>query len=174
MLRKTVGVLLALLLSSTLLVTTSSAQEASPVSGDCPTADSVASAFFDAVVVGDLETADSLMRDDFVHDLSSDGVEVPNEPGNADELSQEGMGILAESDFVIDAMIAQDDWVAIEFSFSVSGANVQGADPEATATVEGMTFLRVECGEIAEAHFEYDTLGLLLQLGFEVEPPTAP
>lgn len=176
MVKKSAGAAFAALLGLSLFGSTVFAQEASPVT-DCAVTSpednvTIVNDYFAAVSAGDAATADNLLHDDFVHDLSSDGVEVPNEPGNADELSSDNMATAADSNYVIDNVIASGDWVAVEYSFDVAGAAVTGADPAATAHVEAMAFVRIECGMIAEAHFEFDSLGLLLQLGFEVTPPT--
>ncbi len=177
MFRKSAGAVSVALLGFSLLGSVAFAQDASPaadcVAGTPEENTQIVTDFFEAVLGGDLETADTLLADDFEHDLSSDGIEVPNEAGNADELTEEGLAILAESNHTIEATVAEGDWVAIEYLFDVPGSSVDGADPEAVATVEAMTFVRVECGAIAEARFEIDALGMMLQLGFEVTPPAA-
>jgi ketosteroid isomerase-like protein len=174
-LKKTLGAVAAALVGISMATAGAMAQDASPTS-DCPATSpeentTIVTDYFAAVSAGEVAVADDLLHDDFVHDLSSDGVDVPNEPGNADELSEGNLTAAAESNIVIDATVAQGDWVAVEYSFDVAGSAIEGADPAATATVEAMAFLRIDCGMIAEAHFEFDSLGLLLQLGFEVTPP---
>jgi len=176
MVKKGATAVFAALLGMTLFGSVGFAQDATPVA-DCAatTADEniqIVTDYFAAVAAGDAETADSLLHDDFTHDLSLEGAEVPNEAGNADELGADEVAAAGESNLVVDATIASGDWVAVEYSFDVSGANVEGANADATAHVEGMSFIRIECGTIAEAHFEFDALGLLQQLGFEVTPPT--
>lgn len=153
------------------------AQDATPVASpviDCPTTTSeentqIVNDYIDAALAGDFEAADALLADDHTHDHEVEGVEVPQ-----DFLTEENLAAAAESNHTVDAIIAQDDLVAVEFTFEVSGEDVEGADPAAVATVEGIAFVRIECGEIAESRIEFDSLGLLLQLGYEVTPPTAP
>jgi ketosteroid isomerase-like protein len=176
MVKKSAAAIFTAVLGLSLFGSTVLAQDASPAA-DCAvtTADEniqIVNDYFAAVASGDTEAADTLLHDDFTHDLSLEGVEVANEPGNADELAADNVTAATEANLVVDATVASGDWVAVEFSFDVAGANVEGADAAATANVEGMSFLRIECGSIAEAHFEFDALGLLQQLGFEVTPPT--
>ena len=175
MVKKSAAAAFAALLGMSLFGSIAFAQDASPVT-DCPagTPDDniqIVTDYFTAVTAGDVAAADDLLHDDFVHDLTSDGVEVPNEPGNADELSEDNVAAAGTANIVIDATVASGDWVAVEYSFDVPGSAVTGADAAATAHVEAMAFVLVECGAITEAHFEWDSLGLLLQLGFEVTPP---
>jgi hypothetical protein len=175
MVRKSLAAVGAALLGITLLGSSVLAQGATPVAGCAEgTAEentAIVTSYIEAVIAGDLESADALLHDDFSHDLTSDGMEVPNEAGNLDELTEEGAAVAAESGFEVEVVVAQGEWVAVEFVFEVPGSSVEGADPEAVAVVEGMVFARVECGEIIEGKFEFDSLGMLLQLGFEVTPP---
>jgi ketosteroid isomerase-like protein len=159
------------------MVGSSLAQDATPApETDCPTTTAednlgIVQSYFDAVMAGDVETADSLLHEDFQHDLSTDMIEVPNEAGNADEF--ERIDVAAEANAQIVNMIAQDDWVAIEMTFDLSGSHleVEGVDVSAVGQVDVMVFVRIECGTIAEAHFATDVLRALLQQGFEVVPP---
>jgi ketosteroid isomerase-like protein len=174
MVKKSAAAAFAALLGLSLFGSVAFAQDATPVADCASTPDDniqIVTDYFTAVTSGDVALADDLLHDDFVHDLSSDGVEVPNEPGNADELSDANIAAAGTANIVIDATVASGDWVAVEYSFDVPGSAVTGADATATAHVEAMAFAKVECGEITEAHFEWDSLGLLLQLGFEVTPP---
>jgi ketosteroid isomerase-like protein len=175
MVKKSAAAAFAAVLGLSLFGSIALAQDASPAA-DCAVTSpedniQIVTDYFTAVTAGDVGAADDLLHDDFVHDLSSDGVEVTNEPGNADELSEDNVAAAGSANIVIDATVAQNDWVAVEYSFDVAGSSIEGADAAATAHVEAMAFVRVECGMIAEAHFEFDSLGLLLQLGFEVTPP---
>lgn len=175
MVKKSAAAAFAALLGLSLFGSIALAQDASPAA-DCAVTSpedniQIVTDYFTAVTAGDVGAADDLLHDDFVHDLSSDGVEVTNEPGNADELSDDNLAAAGAANIVIDAAVASGDWVAIEFSFDVPGSAVIGVESDATAHIEAMAFAKVECGAITEAHFEFDSLGLLLQLGFEVTPP---
>jgi len=173
MLRKALGAATAALLGITMMATGSTAQDAAT---PCPTTTAeenlqIVQQYFDAVESGDLETADSLLSDDYQHDLSTDLLEVPNAPGNDDEL--ERISIAAEVNHEVVNTIAQNDWVAIEWRFDLLGSHleIEGVDLSAAGEVDVMAFVRIECGEIVEAHFASNILRALLAHGFEILPP---
>ncbi len=175
MLKKTLGAVAAVLLGITTMATGGGAQDATPAS-DCPTTTAeenvqIVEQYFDAVLAGDTETADSLLHDDFQHDLSMEGAEVPNEAGNADEL--ENIDVAADVNHEVVRIIAQDDWVAIDMEFDLTGAHLELDESmhEQSARVEAMVMARVECGQIAEASFTTNMLETLLAHGYELLPP---
>ena len=173
MLKKTLGAAAAALLGVTMMASGAVAQDATPA-GDCAATTpeenvQIIEQYFDAVLAGDTETADSLLHDDFEHNLSIEGAEVPNESGNQDEL--ENLEHAADVNHEVTHTVAQNDWVAVYYTMEISGEHVEGADPEVTAETSAMVMSRIECGMIAESHFEFDSLGMLLQLGFEIHPP---
>jgi predicted SnoaL-like aldol condensation-catalyzing enzyme len=175
MLRKTLGAAAAALLAITMMTTGSVAQDAATPAGECPTTTAegnrqIVQQYVDAVVSGDVETADALLSDDYQHDLA-ELLDVPNEPGTADEL--ENIELAAEANLEVVAMIAEGDWVAVDFNFDIRGEHLEfeGLDASQVGTVDVMTFIRIECGEIAEARFATNILRALLQHGFEVHPP---
>ncbi len=171
MLKKTLGAVATALLGLTLLTTGSVAQDASPAACAETSEDenlALVQQYFDAVLSGDTETADSLLSDDFEHNLSVEGAEVPNAPGNADEL--ENIGIASEANVEITHSIAQDDWVAVYFNFDVTAENVEGATEGTTSNINAMAMVRIDCGMISEALFEFDALELLQELGYEIVP----
>lgn len=175
MLKKTLGAVATALLGVTMLATGAVAQEATPAAtGDCATTSAdeniqIVQDYFDAVLSGDAVTADALLHDDYQHNLSVPGAEVPNEPGNADEL--ENIDSAGSANVEIKQTVAQDDWVAVYFNFDVPAENIQGATEGGTATIGAMAMVRIECGMIAEGLFEFDALDLLQQHGFEIVPP---
>lgn len=178
MIKKTLGAAAAALLGVSMLTAGGFAQDSTPSGspGSCPTTTAdenvqIVQDYMDAVKAGDADTADALLSDDFQHDLSTDLIDVPNEPGNADEL--ERMDIAADVNAEVIAVVAQNDWVAIEWTFDITGEHIDlgDIDPSQAGSVDVMTFVRIECGEIAEAHFASDALRALLELGFEVTPP---
>jgi ketosteroid isomerase-like protein len=172
MLRKTLGAAAAALLAITMMATSSVAQDATPPAA-CPTTTAeenrqIIEQYFDAVMAGDRETAASLIAEDFQHNLSTDLMEVPSDIGEL-----ENIDIAAEANAEVIAVVAEDDWVAVDWQYELSGANLEFAGVDATqaGTVEVMTFIRIECGQIAEARFTSNVLRALLELGFEVLPP---
>ncbi len=178
MIKKTLGAVAAALLGVSMLTAGGFAQDSTPSGspGSCQTTTAdenvqIVQQYLDAVKAGDTDAADALLSDDFQHDLSTDMIDVPNEPGNADELERIDMASEANPEVV--AMIAQNDWVAVEWMFDITGENVDlgDIDPSQAGKIDVMTFIRIECGMIAEAHFASDALGALLNLGFEVMPP---
>jgi len=173
-LRKTLGAAAAALLGFTLLSAGSIAQDATPA-GDCATTSTeenvqIVQQYFDAVAAGDTATADSLLDDDFQHDLSMPGADVPNDPGNTDELA--GIGDAASANHEIVHILGQDDWVVVDFEFDLTGANLGLANADQTARVEVVALIRIECGMIAEAQFTTNLLEALLAHGYDLVPPT--
>lgn len=178
MIKKTLGAVAAALLGVSMLTAGGFAQDATPSGspGACPTTTAdenvqIVQQYIDAVKAGDSETADALLSDDFQHDLSTDLIDVPNSAGNADEL--ENIDIASEVNAEVVAIVAQNDWVAMEWTFDITGEylDMGDIDPSQAGSVDVMTFVRIECGTIAEAHFASDALRALLELGFEVVPP---
>jgi len=171
----------AVLLMTFTMVGSSLAQSATPASTTasattCATTTPeenlhIVRSYIAAVKAGDKQTADSLLADNFQSDLSTKLIEVPNKPGNADEL--QNIGVVAQANPQILNAIAQNDWVAIEMQFTLSGSNLNltGANASKTSTVDVMAFVRIECGEIAEAHFASDVLEALAEQGFQIVPP---
>lgn len=175
MLRKSYTAAAAALLGIVMMTTGSFAQDATPVA-NCPASSAeensqIVERYVEAVMAGDVETADSLLHDDFQHDLSMPGAEVPNEPGNADEL--ENIAIAANVNAEIVRVIAQDDWVAIDMEFDVTGEhlNLDASLHDQSARAEVVVLARIECGLIAEAHFTTSLLEVLLAHGYELVPP---
>jgi ketosteroid isomerase-like protein len=175
MLRKALAAATATLLGITMMATGSVAQDATPPT-ECPTTTAeenrqIVQQYFDAVVASDRETAASLLAEDFQHDLSTEQLQVPNEPGTDDEL--ENIELAAEVNHEVIAMIAENDWVAVDWQFDLSGEHLEfeGVDASQVATVDVMMFIRIECGQIAEANFTSNVLRALLAHGFEVVPP---
>lgn len=177
MIRKSSGAVLAALLGLTMLASSAIAQDstpdASPAAG-CPTTTAdenvqIVEDYFDHVIAGDAESADALLHDDFEHNLSVPGADVPNEPGNADE--HENIEHAGDANHEVTHTVAQNDWIAVYYTFEVSGEHIEGADPSVTAETTAMVMARVECGQIAEALFEADMLGVLHQFGWEIHPP---
>jgi len=172
---KVLGAVAAALLGVSMLTAGSLAQDATPApsTGDCAPGSAeenlqIVQRYLDAVLSGDSETADALLSDDFNTNLSVEGAEVPNEPGNADELAN--LGIVAESNVQVTHSIAQGDWVAVYFNFDVRAENVEGATEGMTSNINAMAMFRIDCGMIAEGLFEFDALELLQELGFEIMP----
>ena len=179
MIKKTLGAVAAALLGVSMLTAGGFAQDSTPSGspGACPTTTAdenvqIVQQYLDAVKAGDADTADALLADDFQHDLSTDLIDVPNAPGNADELRANRHRFrrrIPKSS----PSIAQNDWVAIEWQFDITGEflDLGDIDPSQAGSVDVMTFVRIDCGMIAEAHFASDALRALLELGFEVVPP---
>jgi ketosteroid isomerase-like protein len=172
-LRKTLSAAFAALLGFSLLSVVTLAQDATPA-GDCAVTTpeenvGIVQGYIDAVLAGDTAAADALLHDDFVHDLSMEGAEVPNEPGNADELAN--VDIAAGVNFQLVKTLAQADWVAADMEFDLSGENLGLAAADQVARVEVVVLLRIECGTIAEAQFTTSLLEALLSLGYELTPP---
>lgn len=71
---------------------------------------------------------------------------------------------LAYADYT---MLAQDDWVAVQYAITGTFANeFNGLPPTGErVTVFGIDMWRIEDGKIAEAYFVYDTLGMMQQMG---------
>lgn len=174
MLRKTLGAVSAALLGFTLLSAGSIAQDATPAADCAPTTAEenvqIVEQYVDAVLAGDSETADSLLHEDFTHDLSMEGAEVPNAPGNADELDNIGGAALANAEIV--HILGQDDWVVVDMEFDLTGENLGLANAEQSARVEVVALIRIDCGMIAEAQFTTNLLEALLAHGYELTPPT--
>lgn len=172
MLKKTLSAVGAALVGISMLTAGGLAQDATPA-GDCAAGSAeeniqIVQQYFDAVLSGDQEAADALLSDEFEHNLSVEGAEVPNDPANADEL--ENVGIVSESNVQITHTVAQDDWVAVYMTFDVTAENVEGATEGTTSTIGAMAMVRIDCGMITEALFEFDALELLQDLGFEIVP----
>lgn len=173
MLRKTLGAASAALLGFALLTTGSIAQDATPAA-DCATTTSeenveIVQQYIDAVVVGDSATADGLLSDDFIQDLSLPGAEVANDPGNADELSNIGDASTANAEVV--HILGQDDWVVVDMEFDLTGEDLGLAAADQSARVEVVALVRIECGMIAEAQFTTNLLEALLAHGYDLVPP---
>jgi hypothetical protein len=173
-LRKTLSAVSAALFGFILLSAGSIAQDATPAADCAPTTAEenvqIVERYVDAVLTGDVETADSLLHEDFQHDLSMEGAEVPNESGNADEL--ENIGIVADVNHEVVRTVAQDDWVVVDMEFDLSGENLGLANADQTARVEVVALVRIECGMIAEAQFTTNLLEALLAHGYELTPPS--
>ena len=175
MVKKTLGAGAAALLGIAMMASGSVAQDATPAA-ECPTTSAeentqIVEQYFEAVLAGDGETADSLLHDDLQHDLSMAGAEVPNEAGNADEL--ENIDLAAEVSHEVVRTIAQDDWVAVDMEFDLSGAHLELDESmhDQSARVEVMLMAQVECGQIADVSFTTNTLEVLLAHGYEIHPP---
>jgi hypothetical protein len=173
MLRKTLGAAAAALLGISMMATGSGAQDATPAS-ECPTTTAeenvqIVEQYFDAVLAGDAETAASLLHEDFQHDLSMPGAEVPHDPSFA----LENIDIAGEVNHEVVRILAQDDWVAIDMEFDLTGEHLEldEALHDQSARIDTVVMAQIECGQIAEAHFTSNLLRVLLEHGFEVHPP---
>jgi ketosteroid isomerase-like protein len=144
---------------------------------ECPTTtpeenEAIFEQYLAALDSGDEAQIDALLHDDFSHNLSRSGIDVPNEPGNADELEQYRNAGGADIEYTVDEVIAADDLVAVRYTYTVPPENV----PDSTATepiaVNAIALARIECGMVREAWVEADTLSLLLASGYQVATPT--
>src|SRR5436853_1898030 len=64
--------------------------------------------------------------------------------------------------------ITTGDTIVAKFSFDVKGADVEGADPTKTATVNAIAIAKVQNGQVTSVSIEPDTAGLYFQLGLGV------
>lgn len=127
----------------------------------------VVEAYIAAVDAGDMATVDSLLHDDFVHNLSRSGMEVPNAAGNADEMEMAAGA--ADHAFTIEDIFAAGDNVAVRYTFDVTPEAVAGSTATEPVTATAIAILTIECGTIKEAHMESDVLGLLMAHGYTVD-----
>jgi ketosteroid isomerase-like protein len=153
------------------------AQEEGAEDDACPTTTeeqniAIVESYFAATGAGDAEAMDEILNDDYAHllqDVPELAAVLPsNEPGNADEIARHLAP--APTGFTTYDAFADGDQVAVSFSYVVSGANIEGAAPDSSAIVTGVGIVRIECGGVAGAHIEFESLGTMLQLGFSIEP----
>lgn len=121
------------------------AQDATPASGDCTSTSeeenlALIKTYFEAVEAGDVATMDQILNEDY----SDNVADTPNEPGNADEISQ--FQALSVADLTVDHSFASGDWVAYSFNFVVGGTDL----------VTAIGISRFECGGVTESHFEFE------------------
>ncbi len=124
-----------------------------------------------AFEAGEFDDLNDTLHPDFSHNLSRGEVEVPNETGNEDEIDQaEAAG---DVDGSVDDIFASGDQVVVRYTFTVDGDMVEGAAPGSSATVTTIAIVQIECGQIKHMWAEFDSLGLVLQLGINVEASDA-
>lgn len=182
--KSTLGACVVALLMLATMVGSSLAQSATPASTTSTTSSvtscvsttpdqnlHVVRSYITAVLQGDQKTAAALLAPNYQSDLSSSQVQVPNTAGSPNQL--QNIKIAQQADVRVLNIIAQNDWVALEMQFDLSGANLQfkGVDVSKLAPVHVIAFIRVECGQIAEGHYASDVLRALAQQGFQIVPP---
>jgi ketosteroid isomerase-like protein len=149
------------------------AQSPTAGGGDCPTTTpeenlTIVETYLAALDSGDEAAIDAALHDEFSHNLSRGGMEVPNEPGNADELQQFGDAGGSEVAFTVDDIFGSGDRVAVRYSFDVAPEAV--ADSTATDPViaTAIAIVRIECGAIREMWVETDAATLLMGHGYTI------
>ena len=120
-----------------------------------------------SIGAGDTAAIDAALHDDFTHNLSRSGVEVPNEPGNADEL--EMLAAAGTTTSTIDDIFGGGDQVAVRYTFDVAPEAVAGSTATAPVTTTAISIVRIECGQTAELWVESDTVAVLLAHGYTIE-----
>ena len=131
--------------------------------------------FTDAFNAGDYDTITSLLTDDYTsHDPAS-----PGEVSGPEAARAEIEGYRAafpDLTLTIEQQIAEGDYVVSRWTgrgthrgelFGIPATGTQG-------TATGITIDRIENGKIAETWQNWDTLGLLQQLGAIPAPTAAP
>lgn len=157
--------------------TTVTAQEASP--SPCPATTpeqnlATLQAYMTAVQSGDEATVDKILADDFSHNLSTPLMEVPNQPGNADEIEMlRRRAEIGDVQTNIIDQVASGDLVAIHFTMQFNPTNWNPAYTGDPLTADGLAMIRFKCGEISELMMRVNTVTLLLQAGYEIVPPGA-
>jgi steroid delta-isomerase-like uncharacterized protein len=128
--------------------------------------------FEDGFTEGRLEVLDDVMSDDFVtHDP-----QVPlrdlRGPAAARTVIQTYRGAFSDLRMSIDDVVEQRDRVAIRWTATgTHSGELNGlAATGRTVTVTGMTIQRIAGGRVAEAWSNWDTLGLLQQIGASPAP----
>jgi len=147
------------------------AQEASCPAGTPEENQALVEQYIAAVEAGDAEQVDALLHDDFSHNLSRAGIEVTNDPGNADEVAT--LANVADAGHTIDDIFAAGDRVAVRFSYSVPVEAIAGSNATEPVATSAIAILRIECGTIREAWFESDTVSVLLGNGYTIEAPAS-
>jgi predicted ester cyclase len=170
------GALLSMGLIGMSLAPRVSAQDATPAGGDCAVTTSdenvaLVLSFLDATQTVDDDadtsdeqaTMDQALADDVAYDV--DGM--TNAPGNDDEIAYflSNAAAFADFSYTIDNTIANDDMVAVSFTFHVAEQSIPGATAGATADANAVFIARIACGQIAEFTEVVDTMSLLTQLG---------
>lgn len=124
-------------------------------------------AFEDFWSKGNAELAKELFTDDFVSHDPSTPDDFGKGPDRAKKLLQLYRGAFPDLNFEIEDIFAADDRVVTRWSSSGTHKNdFRGIAPtDKTARPTGITISRIENGRIAEEWINWDTLGLLRDLG---------
>lgn len=128
--------------------------------------------FEDAFNEGRIEVLDDAMSDDYVAHDPQDPFADLRGPARAKAVVEHYRAAFSDLRFTIDDVIEQRDRVAIRWTATGRHTGeLNGLAPtERTATVTGITIQRIAGGRIVEAWSNWDTLGLLQQIGAAPSP----
>ena len=133
-----------------------------------------AKSFFDAWNDGDLDAYDAIMTTDGVTHDAQDPFANINGPEGAKKLAEMYRSAFPDTHFAIEEQIGEGDFVAVRWTATgTNDGELMGMPPNGKKVdLTGMSIFRFEDGKIAEGWSNWDTLGMLQQLG--VVPVAAP
>jgi steroid delta-isomerase-like uncharacterized protein len=117
---------------------------------------------------GDIEAAKKFLSPDYVGHISGKDVSLED----TIEALKQKIAMFPDSTSSAEDIIAKGDKVIVR---SITRATYEGDVEGFPATgskieIEGIEIVRVEDGKIVESWAEFDSLGLMMQLGYELKP----